>query len=53
MDQYWYYKPEYDYKDFTRVNCMEDYNPTTVIKLMIKLYSVWMQENWPDYYQEN
>ena len=47
------YKPEYDIDDFARVNCMEDYNPTTVLKLMVRLYSLWVQENWPDYYQED
>lgn len=52
MDQYRHYKPEYDYKDFARVNCMEDYEPSKVLKLMVKLYSLWVQENWPEYYSD-
>lgn len=46
------YKPEYEPDDFARVNGMEDYNPVTVLKLMVKLYSLWCQENWPDYYSD-
>ena len=49
LDQYWHYKPEYDIQDFTRVNCMEDYNPITVLKLMKALYPLWLQENWSEY----
>lgn len=49
----WHYKPEYDIQDFTRVNCMEDYNPVTVIKLMKALYPIWLNENWPEYCEES
>jgi len=52
MDTKWYYKPEYDIEDFARVNCMEDYNPRTVLKLMRALYALWLEENRPDYYSE-
>ena len=48
LDQYWHYKPEYDIADFARVNCMEDYNPITVLKLMKALYPLFLQENYPD-----
>lgn len=43
-----HYKPEYDISDFARVNCMEDYNPVTVLKLMKALYPLWLQENYPE-----
>lgn len=52
MDQQWYYKPEYDIDDFARVNCMEDYNPITVLKLMKALYPLWLEENRPEYYED-
>jgi hypothetical protein len=52
LDQKWYYKPEYDIADFTRVNCIEDYDPTKVLKLMVKLYSIRCQENRPEYYSD-
>lgn len=45
----WYYKPEYDISDFARVNCMEDYNPYTILKLMKALYPLWLNENRPEY----
>ena len=44
-----HYKPEYDISDFARVNCMEDYNPVTVLKLMKALYPLWLEENRPEY----
>lgn len=50
--QQWHYKPEYDIEDFTRANGMEDYNPRTVIKLLMALYPLWLQENRPEYYDE-
>lgn len=43
------YNPRYDIDDFARVNSMEDYNPRTVIKLMRALYSLWLEENRPEY----
>lgn len=46
------YSPKYDLQDFARVNDMEDYNPRTVIKLMKTLYSMWLEENRPEYYSE-
>ena len=45
----WNYKPEYDIDDFARVNEMDDYNPKTVLKLMKVLYSLWLDENRPEY----
>ena len=49
MWQRWYYKPEYDISDFARINNMWDYNPFTVVKLMKKLYPLWIWENRPEY----
>jgi hypothetical protein len=48
----WYFKPEYDIDDFARANAMEDYNPRTVLKLMKALYSLWLEENRPEYYTD-
>lgn len=45
----YHYKPEYDIADFVRVNCMEDYSPFTVIKLMKALYPIRINENRPEY----
>lgn len=47
-----HYKPEYDVSDFARVNCMEDYNPITVLKLMKALYPLWLRENRPEYMED-
>ena len=52
LNQQWYYKPEYDIQDFARVNCMEEYNPVKVIKLMKALYPIRLEENWPEYYED-
>ena len=52
LNQKWNYKPEYDIADFTRVNCIEDYDPTKILKLMVKLYSIRCQENRPEYYSD-
>lgn len=52
LNQQWHYKPEYDIQDFARVNCMEDYNPVKVIKLMKALYPIRLEENWPEYYED-
>lgn len=49
--QSWHYKPEYDLHDFARVNCMEDYNPVTILKLMKALYPIRLEENRPEYYE--
>jgi hypothetical protein len=49
LNQYRHYKPEYDISDFARVNCMEDYNPYTILKLMKALYPLWLNENRPEY----
>ncbi|MBO7694513.1 MAG: hypothetical protein J6T10_18005 [Methanobrevibacter sp.] len=51
LDQSWHYKPEYDIQDFARVNCMDDYNPVTVLKLMKALYPLRLEEQWPEYYE--
>lgn len=47
--QSWHYKPEYDISDFSRVNCLEDYSPFKIIKLMKALYPLWLRENRPEY----
>lgn len=52
LNQQWYYKPEYDIQDFVRVNCMEEYEPVKVIKLMKALYPIRLEENWPEYYED-
>lgn len=52
LDQYWHYKPEYDIWDFVRTNCIEEYRPQTIIKLMKALYPLWLNENWPEYCEE-
>jgi len=49
LDQYWHYKPEYDLEDFARVNCLEDYDPFKIVKLMKALYPLWINENRPEY----
>ena len=46
------YKPEYDIADFVRVNCIENYKPQTILKIMKALYPLWIQENWPEYCEE-
>lgn len=47
--QSWHYKPEYDIEDFRRVNCLEDYSPFKIIKLMKALYPIRLNENRPEY----
>lgn len=51
LDQTWYYKPEYTPEDFARANSMEDYNPITVLKLMLAIYPLWLEENYCEYYE--
>ena len=48
----YYYKPEYDISDFVRVNCIEEYRPQTILKILKALYPLWLQENRPEYYEE-
>ena len=48
----YYYKPEYDISDFVRVNCIEEYRPQTILKLMKALYPIRLNENWPEYSEE-
>lgn len=52
LDQYWHYKPEYDVQDFARCNSMGDYDPVKVIKLMLALYPLWLNENYPEFFEE-
>ena len=47
--QTWHYKPEYDISDFVRCNNIEQYDPFKIVKLMKKLYPLWIQENRPEY----
>ena len=47
----YHYKPEYDIADFVRVNCIEDYKPQTIIKLMKALYPLRLEENRPEYFE--
>lgn len=44
------YKPEYQIWDFIRVNCLEDYDIRKVLKIMVKLYALYMDENYPWYF---
>lgn len=48
----YHYKPEYDIQDFVRVNCIEEYRPQTIIKLMKALYPLWIQENRPEFCED-
>ena len=47
MDIIWNYKPEYHLEDFARVNEMDDYNPEKLLKIMVKLYALYLDENYP------
>ena len=47
LDRKWYYKPEYDLDDFVRVNELSRMRASTVIKIMVKLYALYMDENYP------
>lgn len=47
LDRKWYYKPEYDLDDFVRVNELSWMRTSTVIKIMVKLYALYMDENYP------
>lgn len=49
----YHYKPEYDIADFVRVNCIEEYRPQTIIKLMKALYPIRLNENRPEYCEES
>lgn len=49
LEQYWYYKPEYDIQEFARANFLDEYRPETVLKLMKSLYPLWLHENRPEY----
>lgn len=52
LDQYWHYKPEYDLQDFARVNELGEYEPDKILKIMVRLYSLWVQENRPEFYSD-
>ena len=52
LDQYWHYKPEYDIAEFVRINCIEEYRPQTIIKIMKALYPLWIQENRPEFCED-
>jgi hypothetical protein len=43
----YYYKPEYDLEDFVRVNELDWMRESTVVKIMVKLYALYMDENYP------
>ena len=43
----YYYKPEYDLEDFVRVNELGWMRESTVVKIMVKLYALYMDENYP------
>lgn len=48
--QRWYYKPEYQVWDFIRVNNLENYDIGKVLKIMVRLYALCMDENYPWYF---
>ena len=47
LDQKWYYKPEYLPEDFIRVNELEGYDMSKILKIMAKLYVISLDENYP------
>lgn len=47
-----HYKPEYDIEDMRRVNNLEDYDPRKILKIMMALYPIWLEENRPDLMEE-
>lgn len=48
----YHYKPEYDISDFVRVNCIENYRPQTIVKIMKALYPLRLEENRPEYFED-
>lgn len=46
LDTKWNYRPEYQLEDFIRVNELENYDTTKLIKIMVKLYELYMEENY-------
>ena len=46
----YHYKPEYQLDDFIRVNELNGYNTSVVLKIMVKLYAMYMDENYPGYF---
>ncbi len=47
--QKWYYKPEYQLADFVRINGLENYDISKVLKIMAKLYVISLDEDYPWY----
>lgn len=47
--QKWNYKPEYEPNDFIRVNNLEEYDVSKILKIMAKLYVISLDENYPWY----
>lgn len=47
--QKWYYKPEYLPEDFIRVNELEGYDMSKILKIMAKLYVISLDESYPWY----
>lgn len=45
----YYYKPEYQLADFIRVNQLEWYDISKVLKIMVKLYVLSLDEDYPWY----
>ena len=50
LDQKWSYKPEYQPEDFIRANNLEGYDMSKILKIMTKLYAIYMDENYPWYF---
>ena len=46
LDRTWYYEPKYQLDDFIRVNELENYDTPKLIKIMVKLYEILMEENY-------
>ena len=47
LDQTWHYKPEYQLEDFIRVNELDEYSQEKLLKIMVKLYALYLDENYP------
>lgn len=47
LDRKWYYKPEYQLDDFIRVNGLEWVSLDKVLKIMVKLYALSLDEDYP------
>lgn len=47
LDRKWYYKPEYSLDDFIRVNELDGVAIDKVCKIMVKLYALALDADYP------